>query len=279
MTHLTGWGTIFAFMRYSTWWRKHRRMFHEYFQLRVVAAYYPVQMKATSVLLQQFPESPDETPNMFASMHRQQCSWKGKEIDEPSSHAGPIIIKIVYGYDVNPCGTRGSDPGNLQCLPRWFPDMKFMSLADDWRKDVEAMQEEPFLYASESLNNGTAPSSLVSVNLAKMNNIIGVSEKKAHLEVIRNRNFQILSKLVHASATDLTRPQASQVFKCGVTGEPRGYLNPSLGNILVNRGISGISVQYRLVYERVKQSSFLGEEIPVRLQPSRNMMQLTRLRA
>ncbi len=34
-------------------------------------------------------------------------------------------------------------------------------------------------------NNGTAPSSLVSVNLAKMKNI-SVSEKKTHLEVIRN---------------------------------------------------------------------------------------------
>ncbi len=34
-------------------------------------------------------------------------------------------------------------------------------------------------------NNGKAPSSLVSVNLAKMKNI-SVSEKKTHLEVILN---------------------------------------------------------------------------------------------
>ncbi|SJL09788.1 related to cytochrome P450 CYP2 subfamily [Armillaria ostoyae] len=187
MTHLAGWGTSFTFMRYSNWWRKHRRMFHEYFQLRAVPAYYPVQTKATSVLLQQLLESPDETPHHLRH------------------HAGSIIMKTVYGYDVNPHGDRfvglvdralesahftaGSFLvdyiPSLQYLPRWFPGTKFMSLADVWRKDVEAMQEEPFKYASESLNNGTAPSSLVSVNLAKMNNI-GVSEKKAHLEVIRN---------------------------------------------------------------------------------------------
>ncbi len=34
-------------------------MLHEYFQLRSVPAYYPVQMKTTSVLLQQLLESPD----------------------------------------------------------------------------------------------------------------------------------------------------------------------------------------------------------------------------
>ncbi|KAK0500321.1 cytochrome P450 [Armillaria luteobubalina] len=189
MAHLAGLGTIFTFMRYSDWWRSHRRMFHEYFQLRAVPEYYPVQMKATSVLLQQLLESPDDTYHHVRH------------------HAGSIIMKIVYGYDVNPHGDRfvglvnrvqesARVTGNvgtflvdyipiLRYLPRWFPCMNFMSLADGWRKDVEAMQEEPFIYASESLNNCTAPSSLVSVNLAKMNDY-SVSEKKAHLEVIKN---------------------------------------------------------------------------------------------
>ncbi len=34
-------------------------MLHEYFQLRTVPAYYPIQMKTTSVLLQQLLKSPD----------------------------------------------------------------------------------------------------------------------------------------------------------------------------------------------------------------------------
>ncbi|KAK0193929.1 cytochrome P450 [Armillaria mellea] len=189
MAHLAGWGTMLTFMRYSNWWRKHRRMLHEYFQLRAVPAYYPVQMKATSTLLQQLLESPDGI-----SQHVRH-------------HAGSIIMKIVYGYDVNPHGDRfvglvdramegARITGNLgtflvdyipsiQYLPRWLPGMQFMSLADGWRNDVDAMQEEPFKYTSESLETGKAPSSLVSVNLAQMNNI-GMSEKKAHLQVIRN---------------------------------------------------------------------------------------------
>ncbi|KAK0236018.1 cytochrome P450 [Armillaria nabsnona] len=168
---------------------EHRRMLHEYFQLRTVPAYYPIQMKTTSTLLQQLLESPD---GIFHHVRH---------------HAGSIIMKTVYGYDVNPHGDRFVGlvdraleslrlTGNvgaflvdyipsLKYLPRWFPGTKFMSLADAWRKDVEAMQEEPFIYASDSLNNATAPSSLVSVNLAKMKNI-SVSERKTHLEVIRN---------------------------------------------------------------------------------------------
>ncbi|PBL03489.1 cytochrome P450 [Armillaria gallica] len=187
--NLAGWGGFVTFMRYSNWWRKHRRMLHEYFQLRTVPAYYPIQMKTTSVLLQQLLKSPD---GIFHHVRH---------------HAGSIIMKTVYGYDVNPNGDqfvglvdRALESvriiGNvgsflvdyipsLKYLPRWFPGTKFMSLADAWRKDIEAMQEEPFIYTSDSLNNGTATSSLVSVNLAKMKNV-SVSEKKTHLEVIRN---------------------------------------------------------------------------------------------
>ncbi len=35
-------------------------MVHQYFQPRAVPAYYPVQMRATLVLLQQLHKSPDE---------------------------------------------------------------------------------------------------------------------------------------------------------------------------------------------------------------------------
>ncbi|SJL09762.1 uncharacterized protein ARMOST_13143 [Armillaria ostoyae] len=157
-------------MRYSNWWRKHRRMFHEYFQLRVVPAYYPIQMKATSTLLQQLLQSPD---GIFHHVRH---------------HAGSIIMKTVYGYDVNPnCDQfvglvdRAAESvritGNvgtflvdyipiLQYLPRWFP-------------------EEPFIYTSQSVDNGVVPPSLVFVNLAKMKNI-EVSERKTYLEVIWN---------------------------------------------------------------------------------------------
>ncbi|KAK0234199.1 cytochrome P450, partial [Armillaria fumosa] len=188
MLKLTGWGNNFAFMRYSNRWRTHRRMFHQYFQSSAVPTYYPVQMKATLVLLQQLLKSPDE----FAHHIRH--------------YAGSIIMKTVYGYDVDPNGDRFVEladqalegiriVGNvgsvlvdyvpaLKYFPRWMPGGKFVNIARTWRKDVEEMIQEPFEYTTESMANGVAPSSLVSENLTKT----GASENRdseSHLDVVR----------------------------------------------------------------------------------------------
>ncbi|PBK75826.1 cytochrome P450 [Armillaria solidipes] len=189
MMKLVGWGHNMAFMRYSDWWRMHRRMFHQYFQPRAVPAYYPVQIKATSVLLQQLHKSPD------AFVHHVRL------------HAGSVIMKTVYGYDVDPNGDRFVElvdralenmriVGNvgaflvdyipsLKYLPRWFPGVNFMSLADTWRKDVEGMKDGPFIYASESMANDLVESSFVTENLTKTKEI-GMAENPTQLEIIRN---------------------------------------------------------------------------------------------
>ncbi|KAK0500240.1 cytochrome P450 [Armillaria luteobubalina] len=189
MTMLTGWGRILSFMRYSDWWRMHRRMFHQYFQPRAVPAYYPVQMKATSVLLQQLHNSPDA----FVQHIRHQ--------------AGSIIMKIVYGYDVDANGDnfveladRATDTlgiigivgtflvdyiPSLKYLPRWLPGTNFLSLANDGRKFVDDMIDKPFEYASDSLANGSPSSSFVSENLTKLKNI-NMQQNATQLEIIRN---------------------------------------------------------------------------------------------
>ncbi|PBK75827.1 cytochrome P450 [Armillaria solidipes] len=189
MMKLAGWENIIGFMRYSDQWRMRRRMFHQYFQLRAVPAYYPVQVKVTSVLLQQLHKSPD------AFVHHVR------------HHAGSVIMKIVYGFDVNPNGDQfvgladralesARIIGNmgtfvvdyipsLKYLPRWFPGANFLNLAHTWSKDVQNMKQSPFEYASESLAKGHAPPSFVSENLTKMKQF-GAPESAAHLEIIRD---------------------------------------------------------------------------------------------
>ncbi|KAK0500239.1 cytochrome P450 [Armillaria luteobubalina] len=189
MTKLTGWGHIMGFMRYSDWWRMHRRMFHQYFRPRAVPAYYPVQMKATSVLLQQLHSSPDAF------------------VQHVRHHAGSIIMKTVYGYDVDANGDtfvklvdQAMDAiravGNhgsflvdyipsLKYLPRWVPGINFLDLAEGGRKLANDMTEKPFQYASDSWANGSASSSFVSENLTKLKNI-NMRENAIQLEIIRN---------------------------------------------------------------------------------------------
>ncbi|KAK0465901.1 cytochrome P450, partial [Desarmillaria tabescens] len=183
MLKLAGWSINFGFMRYSDWWRKHRRMFHQYFQPRAVPAYYPMQMKATLVLLQQLHRSPDA---FVRHVHHL---------------TGSVVMKTIYGYDVDPNGDHfvelvdqaqesvhaAGNMGaflvdyipNLQYLPRWMSGAKFLSLARAWKKDVEDMAEQPLKY---TIAKGNAPPSFVAENLTKK----GVPEDTKHLEIVRN---------------------------------------------------------------------------------------------
>ncbi|PBK75888.1 cytochrome P450 [Armillaria solidipes] len=186
MTNLSGWEFNLGLMRYSDRWRMHRRMFHQSFQPRAVPAYNTVQMKATSVLLQQLHKSPD------AFVHHVR------------HYAGSVIMKIVYGYDVDVNGDKFVELADralesaratanvgtflvdyipsLKYLPRWLPGTNFLTLASGWRKDVNDMVDRPFEYASDSLANS---SSFVSEKLTKLKNI-GMQENATQLEIIRN---------------------------------------------------------------------------------------------
>ncbi|PBK93209.1 cytochrome P450 [Armillaria gallica] len=191
MAHLAGWGFDMGFMRYSDWWRMHRRMFHQYFQPRALPAYYPVQMCSSLVMLRQLNKSPD------AFVHHVRY------------YTGSVIMKVVYGYDVDVDGDKFVELvdralesthiiGNvgtflvdyipsLKHLPPWFPGTNFMSLANAWGKIVDDMKNRPFEYALESLAKGLASSSLVSENLAKIKQMsMSKDEAAAYLEVIRN---------------------------------------------------------------------------------------------
>ncbi|KAK0211383.1 cytochrome P450 [Desarmillaria ectypa] len=189
MMNMTGWSFNFGFMRYSDRWRTHRRIFHQYFQPRAIPAYYTVQTKAASILLQQLLKSPDE------------CFHHVRH------YAGSAIMKTVYGYDVEPNGDRfvhladqavsslrdGGTEGTflvdylpfLKYVPDWLPGAKFKRLAQMWRKDVEAMKEEPFKYASESLANGTASPSFVSENLKRLEGTRD-SDSEGQMEIIKD---------------------------------------------------------------------------------------------
>ncbi|KAF9560816.1 cytochrome P450, partial [Agrocybe pediades] len=64
---LMGWEWDFAHMAYSDRWRRHRRVFHQYFQPRNLVSYYAIQKKVTANLLSQLGRSPEN----FAAHIRQ----------------------------------------------------------------------------------------------------------------------------------------------------------------------------------------------------------------
>ena len=51
--------TIMSLMPYGTWWRRHRRLFHESFHRDAVAKYQPLQRQEAQAFLHRLLDTPD----------------------------------------------------------------------------------------------------------------------------------------------------------------------------------------------------------------------------
>jgi len=54
------WDFDVAFLPYGVGWRKHRKIFHEYFNANVVSKYLPIQRREVHVFLRQLLATPDK---------------------------------------------------------------------------------------------------------------------------------------------------------------------------------------------------------------------------
>ncbi|KAF9468079.1 cytochrome P450 [Collybia nuda] len=165
---LMGWGWNLGHMRYSDWWRRHRKMFHQFFQPRSLPNYHEVQLEATSTLLRQLLDKPDGF-----SQHILQ-------------HAAAAILRVVYGYDIKTShdfyvslvdeavkDLMHAVTGLflveflpvLKHIPAWFPGANFKKQANLGAISAGKMRDMPFESLKQSIADGTAVSCFVSENL------------------------------------------------------------------------------------------------------------------
>ncbi|KAJ6621636.1 cytochrome P450 [Mycena sp. CBHHK59/15] len=185
---LMKWHWDLAHMRYSDWWRLHRKTFHQYFQPRAVPAYHPIQIKATRTLLLQLMQNPAR----FAHYIRQ--------------HAGNVILRIVYGYEIQPEDdsyvsladeamkglTQAANTGTflvdflpiLKYVPSWLPGAGFKRKAKEWAKSSLKLRDSPFEALKESIAAGTAIPCFAADNLEKLKQ--SETPSLAQEEVIKN---------------------------------------------------------------------------------------------
>ncbi|KAF7347917.1 Cytochrome P450 [Mycena venus] len=182
------WHWDFVHMRYSDWWRLHRKTFHQYFQARAIPAYHPAQMRATRTLLQRLSKDPT------------------RFVDHIREHAGGVILQVVYGYEIQP----ENDPyvalakeamqglnqavhsgiyivdflPVLKYVPSWLPGAGFKRKAKAWAKSSLALRDIPFENLKASLEAGTATPSFSADNLEKLKKSKGSPSSLE--EVIKN---------------------------------------------------------------------------------------------
>ena len=54
------WSMSIANMPYGVWWRKHRRLFHEYFHRNAATKYQPIQRQEVQTFLRRLLVTPDD---------------------------------------------------------------------------------------------------------------------------------------------------------------------------------------------------------------------------
>ena len=86
---------------YGEWWRRHRKVFHTYFNPKAIVAQYPVQRKAVHSLLRSlidFPTKFEDHATRYA--HLSTMLFSSTFCLRLCSFSGTVILESVYGYEV-----------------------------------------------------------------------------------------------------------------------------------------------------------------------------------
>ncbi|KAI1745050.1 cytochrome protein [Xylaria scruposa] len=165
---LTGWTNILGMRQYGETHRLHRKVSHMLVGTHLtVMPYLPIQ----ETEVRRFLFRVLKEPNQFLNHIR--------------TEAGAIILKIVYGYTVEPskpdpfidlideamfhfgaastAGTWWVDiiPA-LKYVPEWMPGTGWKKTARQWRATLKEVSEKPLLFAQRRLANGRAEKSFVA---------------------------------------------------------------------------------------------------------------------
>ncbi|KAK1223031.1 hypothetical protein PQX77_014108 [Marasmius sp. AFHP31] len=178
----------FALIRYSDWWRMHRRTFHQRFQQRVVSEYYDIQRTAASSLISNLTSSPEDF------------------VSHVQLFTGSIVLKIVYGYtlktkedpyirlivDMQEGVIAAALHGQfwvdylpiLKYAPAWFPGAGFKRKAEKWKHLTREVGDQPWGWVKAAVENGTANPSFCTLSAERLSVTLG--DGSVTEEVIKN---------------------------------------------------------------------------------------------
>ncbi|OBZ80086.1 O-methylsterigmatocystin oxidoreductase [Grifola frondosa] len=158
-------------MPYGPQWRKHRALFHQYFNAGNTSDYHPLQLKETHVMLRNLAESPDV---IYHHVRRS---------------AAAVVMKASYGHQIAPEGdiyvtladealTGLAQSGIfgtflvdyiplLKYIPAWMPGAGFQRKARAWRKANQSMLNMPFEMVKQRMASNTAVPCFVTAELER----------------------------------------------------------------------------------------------------------------
>ncbi|KAI0739060.1 cytochrome P450 [Daedaleopsis nitida] len=190
MAHMTGFGSWeFATFGYGQAWRSHRRAFHEHFHRGEAAQYRALQRQQTRVFLRRLLAKPQGFVShiryLFGATILQ--AVYGITVEEENDH---FIALVERGVDIF---VKVMSPGRylvdsipaLRHVPAWLPGAHFKRLAAEWKRQADAVRDEPFHAAVEQMEDGTPKPYVVAKILEKSARKDGVASPEA-TELARN---------------------------------------------------------------------------------------------
>ncbi|TFL03965.1 cytochrome P450 [Pterulicium gracile] len=202
------------FMGYGPAWRIQRQMFHSSFHPNTVSSYRPVSTECTRKFLRQLHESPE------------------KFRDHIHNHAGRIIMKIVYGYDIKDEGdhyvwlidehfriiNERCDIGSiflvdyipsLRYLPSWVPGFTFQNIGEEYRAVADELVDRPFEDVHALLAAGTAIPSIVSQHIEHVQQVPNITAAQQAEEYLQIKN---MAATAYPAGKDTTASAISAIF-------------------------------------------------------------------
>lgn len=154
------WGYAMTFLPYGSWWRRHRRTFHDHFHPNIVHKHQPIQVSATRAFLRNLLKEPEE----FMDLVRLSFAT--------------TIMKAVYGITVkdqkDPYVTEAEialhglaeagTPGKflvdmiplMLYIPSWFPGAGWKRQGERWGEVNRQVAHRPFELVKQKMKEGTA---------------------------------------------------------------------------------------------------------------------------
>ncbi|KAI0705578.1 CyP450 monooxygenase [Earliella scabrosa] len=169
MANLCGLEWVLTLLHYGPWWRRHRRIFHQFFNTNAIVDYRPSQRREAHLLVLRLIKDPASFVHHIRHLF------------------GSTIMRITYGIEVDNGNesylnlaeralaifSEATVPGKylvetfpiLRHVPSWFPGAKFKREAAEWNPVVQELAERPWNTVIDAMKEGNAPASMASTLL------------------------------------------------------------------------------------------------------------------
>ncbi|PIL22693.1 cytochrome P450 [Ganoderma sinense ZZ0214-1] len=171
---MAGWAWSMAFMPYGQWWRRHRRVFWQYFHPGAIFEYQGVLEQGAYRLLSRLLTTPENfEEHLRYALGTSICkAAHGLDIAEKDDQRMEIFERALKSVDVLIEGATVLEyMPFLTAIPTWLPGTGFLRRLAEDRKYAHMLRELPWTQAKEMATNGTSSNSMASAILEKISRL------------------------------------------------------------------------------------------------------------